>query len=149
MIILVDRYLSTNEATLSRVYVDGVHLVFGLEDEWREVKVPGETRIPAGIYKIRLRTFGEHHVKYSKDRRFRSFHQGMLWLQNVPGFDAILIHVGNYERDTKGCLLVGLERNETQMTLSRSGEGYSLLYNKVVDAASHDHLMIELRDSDR
>lgn len=31
-----------------------------------------------------------------------------LWLQNVPGRTAILIHQGNYTRQILGCILVGL-----------------------------------------
>lgn len=30
-----------------------------------------------------------------------------LWIQNVPNRDEILIHKGNYYKDTMGCVLVG------------------------------------------
>ena len=148
MIILVDRYLSTNEATLSRVYVDMSFACMGLEDEARTVKVPGETRIPAGRYKVRLRTFGPHHERYLKDRRFRAFHIGMLEICGVPGFSDILIHVGNTEHDTAGCLLVGLSRDELTMTLSQSAAGYAPFYQKVAPAAQADHLSITFEDND-
>ena len=148
MIISVDRYLSTNEATLSKISVDGQFFCYGVEDEYRAVKVPGETRIPAGSYKVTLRTWGGFHERYSKSRRFRSFHEGMLWVRDVPGFEDILIHVGNSERDTAGCLCVGLGRDETKMIVTNSTEAYIRLYQKVLPAARTNMLYINYEDKD-
>ena len=80
-------------------------LCFTLEDEYRTVKKYGETRIPAGRYRVLLRKEGGFHYKYRS--RFPGMHKGMLWLQDVPGFEYVLIHVGNRDDDTAGCLLVG------------------------------------------
>ena len=55
MEILVDRFVSDDDSTISRVNVDGQFVCFGLEDEYRADKVPGETRIPAGTYRVTLR----------------------------------------------------------------------------------------------
>ena len=41
-------------------------LCYTLEDEHREDKVMGETRIPSGTYKITLRTTGGFHGRYKK-----------------------------------------------------------------------------------
>ena len=38
-------------------------LAYTLEDEQRDVKVYGETRIPAGTYKLKLRTVGGFHTR--------------------------------------------------------------------------------------
>ncbi len=149
MIITVDRYLATNEATLSRVSVDNAFQCYGLEDEARAVKVPGETRIPAGQYRVTLRTWGGFHERYSKDRRFRTIHEGMLWVRDVPQFEDILIHCGNTHRDTAGCLLVGMGRDETSMTLSNSTQAYIDLYRKVLPAAKAGHLFINYEDNDQ
>ena len=87
-------------------------LCYTLEDEYRplEAKVMGETRIPAGTYNITLRKVGGFHGRYSK--RYGDMHKGMLWVRNVPGFEYILIHSGNTDEHTAGCLLVGNTQNE-------------------------------------
>jgi hypothetical protein len=80
-------------------------LAYTLEDEYREEKVKGETRIPSGTYKITLRTTGGFHARYTK--KYGSMHKGMLWVRDVPNFEYILIHTGNTDEHTAGCLLVG------------------------------------------
>lgn len=80
-------------------------LGYTLEDERRVLKVKGETRVPAGTYNITLRTVGGFHERYTK--RFQNIHKGMLWVRDVPNFEYILIHCGNTDEHTAGCLLVG------------------------------------------
>ena len=82
-----------------------VFLCYTLEDEHREEKVAGETRIPEGTYKITLRKVGGFHSRYSK--KYGEMHKGMLWVRDVPNFEFILIHTGNTDEHTAGCLLVG------------------------------------------
>jgi hypothetical protein len=80
-------------------------LCYTLEDEYRETKVMEETRIPAGTYEITLRDFGGFHKRYTE--RYGNMHRGMLWLRDVPNFQYILIHTGNTDEHTAGCILVG------------------------------------------
>lgn len=87
-----------------------VFLCYTLEDEHREEKVSSETRIPAGTYKVTLRTVGGFHSRYTN--KYGKMHKGMLWVRDVPGFEYILIHVGNDESHTSGCLLVGDTQNQ-------------------------------------
>lgn len=154
MLIRVNRFLSTSEATLSSVYVDEEPVCYGCEDEYRAVKAPGETRIPAGVYKVALRTFGGKYERYKKDRRVRDLHDpslgggGMLWIKDVPNFEHILIHIGNTETDTEGCLLVGAAYDELTMTVSQSVVGYRKLYKMVRPAAEAGHLTILFEDND-
>lgn len=146
MLITVDRFLSDKDTTISKVSVDGTFVCYGLEDEHRTQKLPKETRIPAGSYEIRLRTEGGKHTQYQK--RFPGFHQGMLWLQDVPGFEFILIHIGNKEEETDGCLLVGESYSEGSMTIGQSAKAYEKVYKMVVEAAKAGDLQIELQDND-
>lgn len=123
------RLSAGNESTLSAFFINGKFACFVLEDEKREVKVKGETRIPSGTYKILLRKEGTHHESYAK--KFPAMHKGMLWLQDVPGFQFILIHIGNTDADTDGCLLVGdsAMQNITQRgSIAGSTSAYERIY---------------------
>ena len=149
MKITVERFFSDNDSTVSRVLIDGTHQCFGLEDEFREEKIPSETRIPAGPYKVGVRTVRGFHTRYS--RLFPDFHKGMLHILDVPNFTLILIHCGNTDEDTAGCLLVGTSVNITtgEMSIGGSRIAYRKFYPKVIQAALEGSLEIELVDSDR
>ena len=124
------------DATNGLLFIDGVFECFTLEDEVRNVKVHSETAIPLGEYEIKLRTEGGFHSKYTA--RYGAMHKGMLWLQDVPNFKWILIHTGNQDSHTAGCLLIG----ETQQDLDKgkdgfiggSGDAYKKMYPKVANA---------------
>ena len=103
------RYSSGADSTLGLLFINDANgrefLAYTLEDEWREEKVSAETRIPEGTYDIKLRTEGGFHNRYSA--KFGTpWHRGMLHVQDVPGFEYILIHTGNTDEHTMGCLLV-------------------------------------------
>ena len=148
MKITVDRFVSDNDSTLSRISIDGSHECFGLEDEFREKKTPAETRIPAGNYKIGVRDEGGFHNRYS--RIFPEIHRGMLHILEVANFTWVLIHCGNTEEDTAGCLLIGASVNATEgdMSLGNSRAAYRRFYPKVIQAALEGSLEIEFIDSD-
>ena len=147
MLLTVNRFTSDSDATLSTVSIDGAFECFGLEDEHRIDKVPGETRIPSGFYSVRLRTVGGFHANYSA--RFADIHQGMLQVMDVPGFEFILIHVGNTDEDTAGCLLTGCNANTSQnLSVGSSVLAYKRLYRKVIEAANADQLTIQYWDND-
>jgi hypothetical protein len=119
------------------LFIDGVFECYTLEDEVRDVKVMSETAIPLGTYEIKFRNIGGFDTKY-KARYGTTFHKGMLELQDVPNFKYILIHTGNTDESTAGCLLLG----ETQQDLDKgkdgfvggSGDAYKKMYPKVRDA---------------
>src|SRR6185369_5881971 len=102
--------------TLGRLYLDGRFFCFTVEDVERvdpnpatpenEAKVAGETAIPIGLYRLKL----EDSPKFGKET---------LTLCDVPGFTVIRIHAGNTEKDTEGCIIVGLQRTPTGVASSR------------------------------
>ena len=113
-------------------------LCYTLEDEHRPLKdkVMGETRIPAGTYKITLRTVGGFHSRY--EAKYGDFHKGMLWVRDVPGFEYILIHTGNTDEHTAGCLLVGSSQNENLTKkdgfIGASTTAYKRIYPPIAEA---------------
>lgn len=148
MKIIVNRFTSDAESTVSKILVDGIFICFGLEDEYRKTKKMGETRIPSGLYKIELQSTGVKHKKYKE--QFGDIHRGMLHIIDVPNFSGILIHIGNTQIDTEGCLLVGTGAitEPGNMSISNSRVAYLKLYQLVVSNAANQTLEIEYIDND-
>jgi hypothetical protein len=63
-------------------------------EEIKRVKIPHETAIPTGEYKVIV------NLSPAKKRMLPR-------LLDVPGFSGILIHRGNTKNDSSGCILVG------------------------------------------
>lgn len=102
-----------------------------LEDTAREVKIAGRTRIPAGSYQVTLRTVGGFHSRYRQ--RFPELHRGMLWIREVPNFEYVLIHCGNDEDDTAGCVLLGEEADPRARRIISSTSAYKRVYPIVAE----------------
>lgn len=97
--------------TIGDLFIDGKFFCNTIEDIVRELpsvcpntpkgisctcpgKVYAETAIPAGTYKVTM--------KYSS-----KFKRVLPYLHDVPHFLGILIHSGNSEADSAGCLICG------------------------------------------
>lgn len=124
----------SGEETIGKLTIPGRYECWVLEDQRRDVKVKGDTRIPAGRYEIKLRSEGRIHQNYLA--KFGSdFHKGTLHLQDVPNFLYILIHIGNTEKDTEGCLLTGKTYSVANghFTIQQSTAAYKELYAIIRD----------------
>ena len=123
------------DATNGILLINNVFECFTLEDQYQAVKVMHETCIPQGTYDIEFRKTGGIHAKNSE--RYKNAHYGMLHILDVPNFTYILIHTGNTDEHTSGCLIVG----ETQQDLDSSKDGfigsstvaYKKMYSKVAN----------------
>lgn len=92
--LLLKRIFKGPQYTIGKLYINGKYFCDTLEDVVRETKIPNETAIPPGTYKVIV----------NMSPRFKRLLPRLL---NVPGFDGILIHRGNTPSDTSGCILVG------------------------------------------
>lgn len=116
MKILVKRIAKKNLYTIGKMYINGTYFCNTLEDTDRGLsqsmnlseivskKVPNKTAIPTGTYQVVMNVVSPRF----KDRSWAKPYSGKLpRLLNVPGFEGVLIHPGNDQNDTSGCLLVG------------------------------------------
>ena len=125
-------------------------LCYTLEDEQRDVKVWGETRIPAGRYKLSLRKEGGFHTRYQA--KYGDMHKGMIHVNDVPGFEYILWHTGNTDENTAGCLLLG--NSQTSNLVQKDGfvgssvNAYKDVYPYVAAAISQGDVYVTYIDYD-
>ena len=126
---------------IGRLYVDGKYFCDTIEDKDRgldsgmtelaikRVKVYSETAIPTGVYDVTLKVQSQRF----RHRAAYAFCRGYLpRLLNVKGFDGILIHIGNTQKDSAGCILVG--ENKVAGRVVNSTATFRRLY-AVLDAA--------------
>jgi hypothetical protein len=91
---IILRRISTNlqSGTFGVLVVNNEPMCVTLEESWLD-NIPQESCIPAGSYECR---------KYSGTK-----YKNVWQVYGVPKRSAILIHWGNTERNTSGCILVG------------------------------------------
>lgn len=141
MKLLVDRKWKKQSYTISNLLIDGKWFCNVLEDADRglddsmsidrilELKKPTITAIPRGTYEITLDIVSP---KYSKVQFYKDVCNGKVpRLKNVKGFDGILIHAGNTDKDSSGCLLVGVNKIKGQVVNSK--ETFKALYKLLQD----------------
>lgn len=129
------RIARDNESTLGLLTVNGKKFSFVIEDEKREIKVKGETRIPAGIYHIKFRNELTPLTKKYRDKySWFTYH---LELLNVPDFTNVYIHLGNFESSTAACQVVGNKAgfdNNNHFRNFESTDNFKRLYLLISDA---------------
>ena len=141
--------------SIGRLYIDGLLYCNTLEDADRGLKqtdpltyiknrkVAGETAIPKGTYGVAMNVTSP---KYAAVAWYWNFCQGkMPRLLSVPGFDGILIHPGgaNGSLDTRGCILVGLNKKVGKLTDSKAT--FQKIYKLMKSAADKgEEITIEI-----
>jgi hypothetical protein len=148
LVITVERFAHGTDDTLGILRIDGEFACYTLEDEHRTKKVYGRTRIPEGTYTLGVRNFGNLHTKYQA--RFGALHQGMIEIPGVPNFTDILIHCGNRDEDTAGCLLVGDSVNNALVEdgfMGSSSQAYTRLYPRVIEPVKAGDTQLTITDA--
>lgn len=124
MKLLLRRIFKGPRYTIGKLFINGVYECDTLEDQDRGLtsqmsleeikakKVYGVTAIPTGTYSINMTTVSPKF----KDRAWAKPYKGVLpRLENVKGYEGVLIHVGNKAEDTLGCILVGENKVKGQV----------------------------------
>ena len=135
----VERTYRGPKYTIGHLYIDDKYFCDTREDPDRglvstmplskikEIKIKGDTCIPYGTYTVSLNIISP---KYSNIVKFKyaAIAKGrMPRVTNVPGYDGILIHAGNTQADTEGCLLVG--ENKVKGKVINSQATWQKLYS--------------------
>ena len=141
MELLLKRKYFTQNSTVSDLSVDGVFFCNVLEDVDRALdsqmgkerigwlKQYGKTAIPYGRYEV--------IISYSN--RFKKY---LPLLVNVPGYDGIRIHPGNYHTDTEGCLLPGTYSPSVPDFVGKSKVAFDSLMSVLKDAEKKEKIFI-------
>lgn len=150
MEILVERKWKKPNYTIGVLSIDGERFCETLEDTDRNlnssmtveqikaIKKLNETAIPTGTYKITLDTFSP---RFGNKSFYKKVCGGKLpRILNIKGFDGVLIHCGNTNLDTSGCILVG--RNLEVGKVLKSQETFEKLYK--ILKGNKDNLTIKI-----
>ena len=151
MLIKLRRTLQTPNSTAGDLWIEDLLVCHTLEDAWHMTKMPGITRIPAGNYRIGLRTASTPMNDRYRARFGEDFHKGMLYILGVPDFEYVYFHCGNRVEDTKGCVLVGSEivaptEPDGEYTLHGSEKAYREFYPIVRDALAKEKVWVQILD---
>lgn len=142
MKLTIKRTITRSSYTLGKLYIDGVYFCDTLEDRERgltqnmsveqikSMKVPGETAIPKGTYKVTLDVVSP---KFSKYPFYMQTCEGKLpRLIDVKGYEGVLIHVADGpKRDSlvQGC--IGIGNLSSEEYLMNGKKVFIELYNKL------------------
>ena len=147
--IKLQRLFKGKDSSLGVLYVDSdAPMCFIIEDEKRDVKVAGETRIPAGIFQIKKR-IADSPLTIKYRNIYPSFFDYHLELQNVPGFKYVYMHHGNTEKDTAGCLLCNynaLILGNGEYVGGRSRDAFRAVYTVISKMLDNGNVFIDVSD---
>lgn len=131
----IKRIFKGSSYTIGKLYIDGEFFCDTIEDVVRNLpavcpntphgrdcmckeKVYARTAIPAGTYKVTM--------EYSP-----RFKRRLPYLHDVPHFLGILIHSGNTDADSAGCIIVG--RNTVKGKVLESRATLDKLISRIED----------------
>lgn len=147
------RYIDDGETTLGLIFLRNKFFAYTLEDTHRDEKIRGKTRISAGVYTLGYSPVDPSQSRITRDylRDFQPWFTRHLHLKNVPEFEGIYIHVGNFHENTDGCLLIadGVMAGTSRKSLQSSRDAYRRFY-KIIAALldSNEQVNIQILNED-
>ncbi|EIT4431316.1 hypothetical protein L2D11_001777, partial [Campylobacter jejuni] len=107
---------------------------FSLEEDKEGLESGKDLRMPAGVYNLK------RHSPSRFENTLRSITKKdddtmiNVYNDDVPSSRAILIHWGNSDKDTQGCILLGLTKANDNESVGQSRQAckefYDLMYGK-------------------
>jgi len=143
MEITLKRVLKLPTKTLGLLSIDGKFFCDTLEDVERFSWVGGVTKLLVGkkIFGKTAIPTGRYQVVMAYSNRFK---MSLPLLLNVPQFTGILIHGGNTEADTEGCLLVGRKSADGNIYGAKSLGILNKLISKIEPATKTGKVFITI-----
>lgn len=127
--LLLIRDTFTDKSTIGKLYFDGEFYGHTLELPWKD----NEKRvscIPKGVYEVKKRHTEESKYKYEH-----------LHILDVEDRELILMHIGNYPKNSKGCILLGNTR-----ALNFVGESRKAFYKLMYDLGSFQKIELIIKN---
>ena len=136
--------------TIGRLFIDGKYFCDTLEDTDRGLsqsapyasnkrkKIKGETAIPTGKYRV---TLDVRSQRFGSRSDYQFCNGYLPRLINVPCFEGVLIHIGNTDKHTEGCILVG--QNKVVGMVVNSKDTFVRLYKRLQDDRDNIYIRIE------
>lgn len=145
------RIVSDANSTLGVLTVDGKKVGWIIEDEHRDEKVKGKTRIDADTYNVDFQLqLTPLTKKYRAKYPWFTHH---LELQFVPNFTGVYIHIGNFHTDTDACQIIGYKAGFDKNNNYRNFEStycFKDLYLQIKAALEGDEkVTYQIIDADR
>lgn len=128
--LLIVRDQFTDKSTLGKLYLNGNFYGHTLELAWLDNK-KNVSCIPKGVYDV---------IKGNPEESSSYKYQHLL-IENVPNRNFILFHIGNYPKDTKGCILLGNTR-----ALNFVGDSKKAFYNLMYDLQLYNKLELIIKN---
>ncbi|EDP8178843.1 hypothetical protein KDL82_000050 [Campylobacter jejuni] len=107
---------------------------FALEEDKEGLESGKDLRIPEGNYNLRRHTPSRFENTLRSITKKDDDTMINVYNDDVPSSRAILIHWGNTDKDTQGCILLGLTKDNNNESVGQSRlackEFYDLMYGK-------------------
>jgi hypothetical protein len=128
--LLIIRDEFTDKSVLGKLYLNGEFYGHTLELTWKDNK-KSVSCIPKGVYEARKRS-GDESGKYKYQH---------IEILDVPDRSLILIHVGNFPKNSKGCLLLGNTR-----AFNFVGDSRKAFYRLMYDLQNFEELEVIIKN---
>jgi|TARA_Y100000310_G_scaffold149029_1_gene148327 hypothetical protein len=127
--LLLIRDTFTDKSVVSKLYLNGEFYGHTLELPWNDNK-KGISCIPKGVYEVKKRHTEKSKYKYEH-----------LHILDVRDRGLILMHIGNYPKNSKGCILLGNTR-----ALNFVGESRKAFYRLMYDLGSFEEIELIIKN---
>jgi len=135
--LVLEREVFTDQSTIGTLYLNGERVCDTLENPWKD-NIRNISCIPEGKYDVRLR--------YPRESGTRDYLH--LLIKGVQDRSYVLVHIGNFVHQTKGCVLVGL--SSSQDVVNNSKLAMDLLMKEIINlGGTNINLIIKKKEYEK